>query len=436
MEIAWFDKEGKKLFQQRLDSTGDPGFFEELDAGNFTFDPKCFYDTIRNRYLVLALEKYSGEAWITLAVSDDDDPEGLWYKYRTNALIDIDGTTYWVDYPGLGFDGTGWYVTGNLFRDEGDGPGFAGALIRSIDPAGGLVGEEIEYVDYLPGGASVQVAQVVDGDSPVLFVRGRDSTSLRFVYLEDPLGEPTMFTTNIDVPEYTSPNTLPPTPGGSSLNAIDSRILNVMVRNGHLWTGHSISTPEDATTVGRWYDFDLDGWPMDSSGVPYLFQSGEIRPGAGVHTCFPAIAVNANGHAAIVYTRSSELEVPKLHVAGRVPSDPPGTLGESTELAVSTDVPNWEGSYRWGDYFDAAMDPTDDEVFWVVGEIYTSSGWLTEIASFYVAIVGDLNGDGLVDGADLTILLSAWGTDSAVADLNHDGIVDGADLTLLLSNWG
>jgi Tol biopolymer transport system component len=53
---------------------------------------------------------------------------------------------------------------------------------------------------------------------------------------------------------------------------------------------------------------------------------------------------------------------------------------------------------------------------------------------------GDLNGDGVVDGADLLILLSAWGKcnepDSCPADLNNDGTVDGADLLILLSNWG
>jgi hypothetical protein len=50
--------------------------------------------------------------------------------------------------------------------------------------------------------------------------------------------------------------------------------------------------------------------------------------------------------------------------------------------------------------------------------------------------VGDLNGDSVVDGADLTILLGSWGTSDAVADLNEDGSVDGADLTLLLGAWG
>jgi len=50
-------------------------------------------------------------------------------------------------------------------------------------------------------------------------------------------------------------------------------------------------------------------------------------------------------------------------------------------------------------------------------------------------IIGDLNLDGVVNGADLTILLSAWGTSDPVADLNGDGTVNGADLTIQLSNW-
>ncbi|MSR29144.1 MAG: hypothetical protein EXS03_06175 [Phycisphaerales bacterium] len=50
-------------------------------------------------------------------------------------------------------------------------------------------------------------------------------------------------------------------------------------------------------------------------------------------------------------------------------------------------------------------------------------------------IMGDVNGDGTVDGMDLTALFSAWGTSSASADINGDGTVDGLDLTALFSNW-
>ncbi len=47
----------------------------------------------------------------------------------------------------------------------------------------------------------------------------------------------------------------------------------------------------------------------------------------------------------------------------------------------------------------------------------------------------DLNGDGAVEGADLGLLLSSWGTD-ALADLDGDGLTDGADLGALLAAWG
>lgn len=51
--------------------------------------------------------------------------------------------------------------------------------------------------------------------------------------------------------------------------------------------------------------------------------------------------------------------------------------------------------------------------------------------------VGDLDGDGIVSGADLGLLLSAWGAAPGnAADLSGDGTVNGADLGLLLSNWG
>ncbi len=77
------------------------------------------------------------------------------------------------------------------------------------------------------------------------------------------------------------------------------------------------------------------------------------------------------------------------------------------------------------EYFVTATDRADN----------TGTG---ETLSFVVAappVFGDLNDDGIVDGADLGLLLAAWDSDDDIADLNDDGIVDGADLGLLLSAW-
>jgi len=52
--------------------------------------------------------------------------------------------------------------------------------------------------------------------------------------------------------------------------------------------------------------------------------------------------------------------------------------------------------------------------------------------------VGDLNVDGVVNGADLGLMLSSWGPcgTNCPYDLNADGQVNGADLGLVLSAWG
>jgi hypothetical protein len=46
----------------------------------------------------------------------------------------------------------------------------------------------------------------------------------------------------------------------------------------------------------------------------------------------------------------------------------------------------------------------------------------------------DLNGDGVVGGADLGGLLAAWGTNGG--DIDGNGDTDGADLGVLLAGWG
>ena len=50
----------------------------------------------------------------------------------------------------------------------------------------------------------------------------------------------------------------------------------------------------------------------------------------------------------------------------------------------------------------------------------------------------DLFRNGVINGADLGILLSEWGPANVntVSDINRDGVVNGADLGFLLANWG
>jgi hypothetical protein len=52
---------------------------------------------------------------------------------------------------------------------------------------------------------------------------------------------------------------------------------------------------------------------------------------------------------------------------------------------------------------------------------------------------GEVNGDEVVDGADLGVVLLNWGPvvgANCIYDINQSGTIDGADLGQLLLNWG
>lgn len=51
-------------------------------------------------------------------------------------------------------------------------------------------------------------------------------------------------------------------------------------------------------------------------------------------------------------------------------------------------------------------------------------------------VPADLNQDGLVNSADLGIMLSPWGRGPSAAELNdHGDVVNSSDIGLLLSAW-
>ena len=87
-------------------------------------------------------------------------------------------------------------------------------------------------------------------------------------------------------------------------------------------------------------------------------------------------------------------------------------------------------------------DAGDVLVHTTVDIFVTSYGILREIPA---DVASDLNGDGVVNGLDLGILLANWsipagspgcgGAGDCAADLNSDGVVDGLDLGILLSDW-
>ncbi len=414
-DIAFYTKAGGLMFQQALGSPGNPGFFEPVGAGNFTFDPKCFYDHFAERFVVVAPEVYgSTQAYITIAVSDDFDPNGIWYKYRTDAVIQVGATTYWWDYPGFGYDEEGYYVTSNLFGlNQG---GWGGVGYRIFDKSSMLNGSPVVYSTIRDGNsASVQIAQHFGENEAPYFVSVNNGSSLRIQAITNPLTNPQLVTTNVGVPGFSSPGSAPAA-GGNSVGLVDRRIFNAHWRDGNLYATHGINA--GGKNVARWYHFDTASWP--TSGSVSLVQSGNIDPGGDKHSFFPAIYSNRLDEVGIVVGTSSTNDRISVSVTGRLPSDPAGTMGALTDLHLST----IDTGGRWGDYYDMAIDPLDDRTFWVIGEYGAGGGWNTWIGSF---MVSDVSGPYTTpDAVDFIV----GGNTVTIDVLANDGHTEGDTLSI------
>jgi hypothetical protein len=72
----------------------------------------------------------------------------------------------------------------------------------------------------------------------------------------------------------------------------------------------------------------------------------------------------------------------------------------------------------------------------IVNQLGTSFRWATRFTPPAASCVGDIDGSGTVDAADLAALLGAWGSAKSPANLDGIGTVDAADLATLLGAWG
>lgn len=173
----------------------------------------------------------------------------------------------------------------------------------------------------------------------------------------------------------------------------------------------------------RWYQIDTTG------GNYSLVQQGDIDPGPGSNTFFPAITVDGGGNMGITYTESSYRQFPQMMIAGRRASDPPGytspgvvvkSSGSGYGQATQVD------GVRWGDYGGIAVDPADDLTFWAFHEYAASSStWGTWWGAFTFASASlsgekwqDTDGDGN-RGASEPI-----GVGSIFLDGNNNGVID------------
>jgi len=376
--IAFFNKDGTPTFQQTAET-----FFAGLGASSFQFDPKCFYDRIHQRFVVLFAERDTSPqvSKLLVGVSDDNNPAGVWHKYRIEARITIGSENYWLDYPGFGYNKDALVACGNMFSFSS---GFAGVQFIVMPTAPMLSGNPVT-AQYLrdENGGSAQITEVIDPNLDRVYAVSRGGTSSLDLYaIRSLTGTPTLQMTSVAVPANTSPQMNAPSTNGNTLDTIDGRIFNTTWRAGKLVAAHTIQ--ESSSLKVRWYEVNTNNWPV--SGSPSLNMSGNVA-GAGVAHHMPAVSTNSVGDISTMFTRSSTSITADIMVAGRRAGDPAGTMG--LPINMESSAGNDYSSGRWGDYFGVDVDPVDDTTFWGIGMgVAANNNWRTSIFSWTITPPG------------------------------------------------
>src|ERR1041385_8047482 len=133
--------------------------------GQFVTDPSCLYDAQTQRFFVLVLTLdpqvpgpcqgvFSCVNHLDLAVSKTSDPTGLWNIYRIDVTNDGTNTgganpgPYLGDYPHIGADANGFYITTNAYPWHENG--FSGAQIYALSKAqlaAGAASVTMQHID-------------------------------------------------------------------------------------------------------------------------------------------------------------------------------------------------------------------------------------------------------------------------------------------------
>lgn len=199
------------------------------------------------------------------------------------------------------------------------------------------------------------------------------------------------------------------------------------ILTGYEQDGSSGSVPEEPNIDGPGWDWE---YVSDGESVFYRFELSE-----------PAeeVIFTATWHRQVPSNFTSNILVPDIDLHLWQISD-----GALIDLVGADSSVFGDGNVRSSSLVDNVehiyvRDLAAGE--YVLEMVRTNSGsasrgaiawWIPAVAE---SILGDLNNDGSVNGADLGLMLAIFGTNDPDGDLNNDGTVDGADMGLQLSSW-
>jgi hypothetical protein len=343
------------------------------------YDPKLTFDPFNSRWIMAATSNAdSDSSSILVGASQTSDPTGLWNLIR----LDADAANeLWADFPSLGFNKDWIVVSANMVtRTSNDFSNTRLFVVRKSNLFAGTAPPvtvfnsaaftQVPAVTYSNSLASVYLVEDFNGNSG-------GSGFLGISTISGAVGSE-VYTDLTAQPSTPNPWGFGPSGGAdfapqqgtaSKIQNGDSRIQNVVYRNGSLWVAQNAFLPaaSPTRTAAQW-------WQLQPTGTVQQF--GRVDDPTGtIFYAYPSIAANSQSDVLLGFSVFSGSQFATAGYAFRAAGDAAGTLRNPAVLKAgeATYVKTFGGANnRWGDYSATVVDPANDLDFWTVQE-YASS---------------------------------------------------------------
>jgi hypothetical protein len=423
-------KDGTPLYGPANINSLFSGFGGPCETSN-SGDPVVKYDALADRWVISQFAITGPPDYQCVAVSTTPDPTGSYnrYAFRFNALN---------DYPKLGVWPDGYYFTINLFAGGGET-----GQVCVFDRNAMLTGSRAtaQCFDAPQGYDTVLTSDLVGRAQPPqgtpAFAVALDNDALALWKLTIDWGNPSASRmsgpTAVPVAAF-APAGSPTQPGGGQLSNLSDRLMYRLsyrrfADHESLMVDHSVYS---SSRIGmRWYEI------RDPNGTPRVFQQGTYAPD-GESRWNGSLNMDHDGNIAMGFSVTSSQRYPSVHYAGRLVSDPPGTMPQGEGSLVEGGGAQ-QGATRWGDYSSMSVDPSDDCTFWYTTQYIAASGpapnWHTRIGSFRFPSCG-----GTVGQNDFSLTITP-GSQSLAAGASVDytvttAVIQGSAETVMLQVSG
>lgn len=363
--LAVYLKGGGKLAQRNFtDFFAD---FTEVQGADF-FDPKLAYDQYSGHFIfnVDAYRDSDGRSWYMFVVSKTSDVRDGWIGWALDMRLNGTGkTALWADYPGVGYDSQGIYLTANMFNAKGTFQYAKLRILRKSDVY--AFKSDLGWYDFW---------QLHDATGPKTFtvqpVRSYGTVGVEYLVsansyqgaavtlwsVSNVNATPQLSKKRINVPSFkVSLSSADQRGGGSVLDVSDARLSDAVFRDGSIYVGHTIQKDWGSgfVSASRIYTLSAGG----------TLQQSMTFGADGAYYYYPAMTTDAKGNLILVFDRSSSDEFAGVRFA--VQPAGASTFQPSSQLKAGMSNYFWSpdqfGMERWGDYSGIANDP--DGSVWI-----------------------------------------------------------------------